>query len=296
MQNTDWINKDEYPFKSHFAEANCCDNMHYVDEGQGEVILMIHGTPTWSFLYRHLIKDLSKNHRCIAIDHLGFGLSDKPRKYSYKPEELAKNLRYFIEQLDLKNITLMVHDFGGSIGLAYAIENPENVKRIVLFNTWMWSYKGNKDAEMASKFFGSSIGKFLYKKLNFSPRVMLKMGYGDKKKLTPEIHKQYMQAFPQPEDRNSTWHFAKEIIGSGDWWDRLFSQKEKISKIPTLILWGMKDKFLTPAFLEKWKSIFKNKEVHEFKNAGHFVQEEEKELVGKLVREFLQKKLIINNE
>src|SRR3954465_4600219 len=121
MENT-WIDKESYPFKSNYIEANCCDNMHYIDEGKGEVILMVHGTPTWSFLYRHLIKDLSGNYRCIAIDHLGFGLSDKPRKYSYKPEELAKNLRHFIEKMNLKNITLMVHDFGGPIGLAYAIE------------------------------------------------------------------------------------------------------------------------------------------------------------------------------
>jgi pimeloyl-ACP methyl ester carboxylesterase len=289
MGNTDWINRGEYPFASNYTEANCCDNMHYVDEGKGEVILMVHGTPTWSFLYRHLIKDLSQDYRCIAIDHIGFGLSDKPQKFSYKPEELAKNLKYFIEKMDLKNLTLMVHDFGGSIGLAYALGNPENVKRIILFNTWMWSFKGNKNAERASELFGSFFGKFLYTKLNFSPRVMLKMGYRDKKKLTPEIHRHYLQAFPKVEDRNSTWAFAKEIIGSGDWWDHLFNQREKISKIPTLILWGMKDKFVTPVFLEKWKSIFKNKEVHEFKNAGHFVQEEEEVLVGKLVRAFLTK-------
>jgi pimeloyl-ACP methyl ester carboxylesterase len=286
MEST-WIDKESYPFKSNYIEANCCDNMHYIDEGKGEVILMVHGTPAWSFLYRHLIKDLSKNYRCIAIDHLGFGLSDKPGKYSYKPEELAKNLRHFIEKMNLKNITLMVHDFGGPIGLAYAIEYPENVKKIVLFNTWMWSFKGNKDAERASKLFGSSFGKFLYKKMNFSPRVMLKMAYGDKKKLTPEIHRHYLQAFPLPDDRNSTWAFAKEIIGSSDWFERLYNQREKISKIPTLILWGMKDKFIKPAFLERWKSILKNKEVHELKEAGHFVQEEEKEEVGRLVRNFL---------
>ncbi len=102
---------------------------------------MVHGTPTWSFMYRHLIRDLSPRYRCIAPDHLGFGLSDRPAGWSYRPEDQARNLARLIETLGLKDLTLVVHDFGGPIGLAYALDHPENVRRLVLFNTWMWSFR-----------------------------------------------------------------------------------------------------------------------------------------------------------
>src|SRR5512146_856837 len=110
--NTSWINQNEYPFQSHFLDL-APGRMHYVDEGQGETILMVHGTPTWSFLYRRLIKELSPDYRVVAPDHLVFGLSDKPESFSYLPRDHAGNLTCLIESLNLKGITLVVHDFGG---------------------------------------------------------------------------------------------------------------------------------------------------------------------------------------
>ena len=115
--------------------------LHYIDEGRGDPVVMVHGTPTWSFLYRHVVKGLSKNYRCIAPDHIGFGLSDKPQGWSYTIEAQAKNLQVLLDSLDLEDITLVVHDFGGPIGLSYAIENPEKVSRLVIMNTWLWSLK-----------------------------------------------------------------------------------------------------------------------------------------------------------
>lgn len=114
MHEALWIDRKEYPFKSHFLQLEM-GKMHYIDEGSGEPIVMVHGNPTWSFLYRHLIKGLSKNYRCIAIDNIGFGLSDKPADWSYYPEDHAKNLYLLIEKLDLKGITLIVQDWGGPI-------------------------------------------------------------------------------------------------------------------------------------------------------------------------------------
>src|SRR5688572_6908616 len=136
MENLTWLNRKEYPFKSNFLPLDA-GQLHYLDEGSGEPIVMVHGTPAWSFLYRNLVKELSRNYRCIVPDHLGFGLSDKPKHWSYKPEAHAQNLKILINYLELKNITLVVHDFGGPIGLHYALEHPENIKRLVIINTWM---------------------------------------------------------------------------------------------------------------------------------------------------------------
>ena len=123
-----WIDPLQYPFQPHYIAVGA-GQMHYVDEGRGKPIVMVHGTPTWSFMYRHLIKGLSDDFRVIAPDHIGFGLSDKPENWSYKPIDHAKNLAYLIESLGLEDITLVVHDFGGPIGLAYAVENPQNVSQ-----------------------------------------------------------------------------------------------------------------------------------------------------------------------
>src|SRR6185503_7254618 len=112
--------------------------MHYVDVGTGPTVLLVHGTPTWSYLWRDLVADLSTDHRVIAMDHIGFGLSDKPAEWDYTPEAHARNVERLAAALGLEDVTLVVHDFGGPIGLALALDHPETVSRIVVLNTWMW--------------------------------------------------------------------------------------------------------------------------------------------------------------
>lgn len=155
------ISQELYPFQSHYLSLDM-GNLHYIDEGEGEVILFIHGTPTWSFLYRNQIKELSKNHRCIAVDHIGFGLSDKPIDWEYTPKQHAQNLAQLIDYLQLEKFTLVVHDFGGPIGLSYAIEYTQKIKNIVMLNTWLWGTKENKDALKADKVLHSLVGRFMY--------------------------------------------------------------------------------------------------------------------------------------
>jgi len=115
---------------------------------------MVHGTPTWSFLYRHLIRDLSPRYRCVAPDHLGFGLSDRPPGWSYRPET-RRAISRGSSRRSAQDLTLVVHDYGGPIGLAYALDHPENVRRLVLFNTWMWSFAGDAPSSGSP---GSSAG------------------------------------------------------------------------------------------------------------------------------------------
>ena len=285
MTRDDWVDRRLYPFRPRYLDVGP-GRMHYVDEGEGPVVVLVHGTPTWSFLDRHLIRELSRDHRVIALDHLGFGLSDKPTGWSYRPEDHARNLEHLIEHLELRDITLVVHDFGGPIGLSYAIRHPQTVRALVLFNTWMWSLEGTP-TERVSKFMGGPIGRFLYTRLNLSPRVLLKAAFGDKRKLTREVHRHYIEAFSTPEERYGPWVLARELIGSSDWYESLWQHRSHLAAKPSLILWGMKDPAFGRDALERWQAALTNARTIEFPEAGHFVQEESPEEVARAIRTFL---------
>lgn len=272
MQSQKWLDTNLYPFKNNFIQLKTGE-MHYVDEGEGDVILFIHGTPTWSFLYRDFISSLSKKHRCIAVDHIGFGLSEKPKDFDGTPQSHSKNLSEFIEKLNLENITIVVHDFGGPIGLSSAIQNHNRINKVVLFNSWLWETKNNPAAQKIDKIINSGIGKFLYLWLNFSPKFLLKKGFYEKKKLTKNIHKQYVYPFPNKFYRTSLLNIGKALIGSSDWYQEQWEKLDMLKQKPWLILWGTKDEFLTTEYLEKWKVRLPNAIIKNFE-CGHFIQEE----------------------
>lgn len=285
-QSQNWIDTNLYPFQHNYLSLEA-GKMHYVDEGKGTVVLFVHGTPTWSFLYRDFIKELSKNHRCIAIDHLGFGLSEKPDSFAGTPQLHAQNLSEFIKALDLKDITLVVHDFGGPIGLAAGIENHQRIKRIVLFNTWLWETKENKDAQKIDKIVNSGLGRFLYLNINFSPKVLLKKGFADKKNLTKAVHKQYIKPFPTKASRQSLLNIAKALTGSSDWYEEQWNQLDKLQDKEWLILWGTEDTFISMEYLDKWKHRLPKAKVVELE-CGHFVQEEETEASIAAILSFME--------
>lgn len=284
MSGRDWVDRNLYPFESKYVDVGA-GRMHYVDEGNGPVLLMVHGTPTWSFLYRELIRDLSRDHRVIAPDHLGFGLSDHPQDFGYRPEDHARILEQFIEKLGLRDITLVVHDFGGPIGLSYAERHPDNVRALVLFNTWMWSVAGS-DKERVGRVLGGSFGRFLYTRFNLSPRVIVPGAYGDRRRLTKQVHRHYIDALDSPRKRVPAWILARELLGSGEWYDALWRQRDTLAQHPALFIWGMKD----PAFgkdLSRWKESFPAARVVELEDVGHFVQEEAPQQSTSAIRTFL---------
>lgn len=267
-----WLDKSLYPFESKAVQLKA-GSMHYVDEGQGEVLLFVHGTPTWSFLYRNFIQALSAHYRCIAIDHIGFGLSEKVESFSGTPEAHAHNLSEFIRTLDLKEITLVVHDFGGPIGLAAGIENRDRIKRIVLSNTWLWATKTNPMALKIDKIVRSALGKFFYLHLNYSPKFLLKQGFADKQNLSKSVHRHYTRPFPNKQSRIPLLHIARALVGSSDWYQSQWELLDTLADKEWLILWGNKDQFITPEYLAKWKTRFPQANVKEL-DCGHFIQEE----------------------
>jgi haloalkane dehalogenase len=272
MQTPPWLDTSEYPFAHHYFQLPA-GRMHYIDEGSGSPIVFVHGTPTWSFLYRKLIRRLSAEYRCLAIDHLGFGLSEKPAGFAYTPQAHADNLEAFVDGLGLKDITLVVHDFGGPIGLAYALRHPQNVARVAIFNTWMWSLKGNRKYTLPGAFFASPLGRLLYERFNFSARVMMRLGAASKEELPPEVHRQYLAALPDPRSRHGTWVLARELIGSSHWYDTLWKRRGHLANKPALLLWGVRDSAFDRTALARWYEVLPHARVVTFPDTGHFVQE-----------------------
>lgn len=281
----DWLDKNLFPFESRWIEIEG-SKIHYVDEGKGDVILFVHGTPEWSFGFRDLIKGLRDQYRCIAPDYLGFGLSDKPVDVNYTCQAHAARLEKLIQKLGLKNITLLANDFGGGIGMSYALKNPENIHSIVLFNTWMWSLKNDSHYSGPARVMNSALGKFLYLTMNLPVNTIMPAAYGNKKMLTKEIHAHYKNALKKGE-RHAAYAFAKELMSASDWWQELWERMNILSGKPFLLFWGMKDKFVPPNELEKWRSKLPHAKVITFPDAGHFVQEEKPREMITEIRKFL---------
>ena len=285
-QAQEWIDKSLYPFESHYLQLEN-GNLHYIDEGKGEILLFVHGTPTWSFLYRDFIKEFSKSYRCIAVDNLGFGLSKRPADFAGTPQDHAQNLSDFIKQLDLKDITLIVHDFGGPIGLSTALNAPEKIKRIVLFNSWLWATKDDPMAQQINGLLNSKEGEQYYLEQNYSVQVLLKEAFIDQTKLTPNIHAHYVGPFPDRNSRKALLNIGKGFMGASDWYESLWQQLDLLAKKEWLILWGNKDPFLNPSYLKKWTTKLPNAKVVQFES-GHFVQEEKTSEAIQAIRKMLQ--------
>lgn len=284
----DWIDKEAYPFKSNWISLKN-GTLHYVDEGQGEVLLFLHGNPVWSYSFRKLITAFSKNYRCIAIDHLGFGLSDKPAGFSYLPADHSINLTEFIDQLGLKNISLFVNDWGGPIGLNYAVNHAENIKRLIIFNTMMWSVKGDKHFERFSGFMGGRIGKFLNIQFNFFGKFVIPKAWGDKSKLDKKTKYQLVRHVNKSADRIGVWMFPKEIIGSSEWMDTIWQKRNNIENVPAFLIWGMKDIAFRQKELDRFCGFLKKHQVTKLENVGHYVQDEGAELIISDIAAFLKK-------
>lgn len=281
------IDRAEYPFESHDLPL-AAGRMHYVDAGQGRPVVLVHGTPTWSFLYRHLIAGLSPTYRCIAPDHLGFGLSDRPTNGDGSPAAHARNLTELIERLDLRDITLVVHDFGGPIGLSYAIEHPRNVRQIVLCNTWLWPLTGGWRYEVAAALARGPLGGLVFEHLNLETRLLLPAVFGDRRRLSRAAHQQYLRVLATPAARRGTRVLAQHLIDSSEWYADLWGRNAKLRTIPTLVLWGLRDPFFRPEALERWRATLLDAQIVSFDDVGHFVPEEKGAELVPMVKYFLE--------
>lgn len=282
-----WVDREAYPFTPRAIDLPE-GRLSYLDEGRGPPLLLVHGTPTWSFEYRHLVKALARTHRCIAPDNLGFGLSQRPRDFAYTPEAHAQVLAGFVDRLGLDRFTLVAHDFGGPFSLPLALARPDRLAGLVLFNTWMWSLEDDRDMRKKARLAGGALGRFLYRRLNFSLRVLTPHAYGDRRKLTPAIHRQYLAPFPDADSRERVlWALARSLLGSSAHYQALWQRREALAEVPALLLWGMRDRALTPALLARWRQALPRARVIELAEAGHWPHEEAPAEVVERMAEFL---------
>lgn len=284
--NTSWLNSNEYPFKHHYYTVNNTQ-LHYVDEGAGEVILFVHGTPSWSFEFRNVIKYLSKKYRCIAIDHIGFGLSEKPADYDYTVQNHTSTLLQLINHLQLNHFNMLVHDFGGIIGLAAAEQIPEKINKLIILNTWCRSIQEEPEFKKMKVILGSPLMPFLYQYLNFSAKYILPAAFGERSRLTPEIHQQYLRPFSKPSERKGTIAFAKSLLRDQDYYATIGEKLKVLKDKPVLIIWGMKDAFITEKHLIWMQEQFSQNTVVRYEDAGHFVLEEKSAVAAPVIETFL---------
>lgn len=282
------------PFKRNFINRNG-QQYHYVNEGEGSPVVMIHGNPSWSFYYRNLVKSLSKNHQCIVPDHIGCGLSDKPddKDYDYTLSQRIDDLEALLEHLDVKeNITLVVHDWGGMIGMGYASRFPERIKRLVILNTGAFHLPKAKKLPPALWLGRNTwLGTVLVRGFNAFSGIASIIGV-KRKPMAKEIRQAYVAPFNSWKNRISTLRFIQDIpLKAGDRNYQLVSDiadnLEKFKPLPMLICWGLKDFVFDKHFLNEWQQRFPEAKVHAYDDCGHYILEDASEEVVPLITDFL---------
>jgi len=260
--------------------------MHYVDQGMGNAIVMLHGNPTWSFFYRSLIDGLSKTNRVIVPDHIGMGLSDRPQLADYSLSFHIENIEKLIEHLNLKDITMVVHDWGGAIGFGYIVKHLHNVKKIVVLNSAAYF-----DAKVPwwISLCRSRPGSFLVRRLNLFARAATRMAVHTK--LPKEIRAKYLMPYDTFNNRIGIYAFLRDIPTKKEHRTRqlLDCIESELSKIKSeiLILWGARDFCFTKHFYERWKTFYPHAKTKLYQNAGHYILEDVPGEVLKEIEEFL---------
>ena len=257
--------------------------MHYLDEGPRDAppVLMLHGNPTWSFYYRNLVIALRGQFRCIVPDHLGCGMSDKPNDslYDYRLKSRVEDIATLIRRLDLKSpMTLVVHDWGGMIGYSWAVDNPDQVGKMVILNTAAFPLPEDKKMPSAlSLVRDTSLGAYLVTRFNAFSGIAARVAF--KKPVSKEIRQAYKLPYDSPENRIATLRFVQDIpLSEKDpGFDILNNTAKRLHLLqdkPCLIAWGERDFVFDAPFLNKWLEYFPDAEVHRFADCGHYVLED----------------------
>jgi haloalkane dehalogenase len=278
-----WIPERLYPFASRFAEAEGA-RVHYADEGEGPPLLLLHGNPTWSFLYRDVIRGLSDRFRCIAVDLPGFGLSQAPPGYGFTPAEHARVLERFVTRLDLTGVTMMVQDWGGPIGFAAASRHPGRFERFVIGNTWAWP-KADLGTQAFSRLLGGPIGRRLIVQRNLFVERILPGGVR-LRRLPEEVMAAYRGPFPTPASRWPTAVFPREILGSRPFLAEVERGLGALRDRPVLLVWPTRDVAFREPERRRWEAIFPDHRTVLLRGAGHYIQEDAPDAIVAAIRDW----------
>jgi len=304
----------EYPFASHYLDLDGW-RYHYVDEGPHRPaegpqkapgpahivssgpadkgpLLFVHGNPTWSFAWRKLIPELSAQRRCVAVDHIGCGLSDKPQNYDYTLARHVDNLVRLIEALDLRDITLVGHDWGGCIGMGSAVRLPQRFSRFVLMNTA--AFRSTRIPLRIAACRIPLLGAIGVRGLNLFARAALWMAVSDRRRLSPAARQGFLAPYNSWSNRIAVLRFVQDIPlrRAHPSYNTLVKIEEGLAQFagqPMLFVWGMRDWCFTPAFLKEWLHRFPHAEAHRLEGASHYLFEDEPETVLAALRGFLDR-------
>jgi haloalkane dehalogenase len=276
MEMPPWLDRRAWPWAPRSLDL-AEGRIHYVDEGSGPPVVLVHGTPTWGFEWRHVIAGLAGRCRMIALDHLGFGLSERPAAAGYRPEDHARRFAAWVNQVvPAGRLHLVVHDFGGPIALDWALRDPERLHSLTVLNSWMWSFEDDRTMRRRARLVGGAVGRFLYRRANVSQRLIMPSAYGDRRKLTPDIHRQYLALFTDAESRERVlFTLAHSLLGSSAFFDTLWQRRDRLARVPLELLWGMRDSAFPPYFLNRWQQAMPHAHTTALAGAGHWPHEEE---------------------
>ena len=286
MQRPDWVDDDLYPFTDRWAELPSGAVIHYVDEGEGTPIFMIHGNPTWSFLYRDVVRELRDHFRCVAIDLPGMGLSPAPDGFGFRAAEHARVVAELVEHLDLRDYLLLGQDWGGPIGLAAAGREPGRVAGLVLGNTFAWSMSHRPEAHVWAQSIGGVVGRHVTAHLNAFVRVGMRLG-ARRNRPSGKVMEHYERPFPTVSSREPTWRFAREVTGAGDFLEReAHAALRELAGRRALLAWGDGDPVLGLRECRRFARELPLAEVHLLRGAGHFIQEDAPGELAAAIREW----------
>lgn len=294
---TDWTFEGTWPFAPRWFDGPD-GRMHYVDEGQGDPVVLVHGNPTWGYLYRHFIPPLvAAGHRVVVPDHLGFGRSDKPDDASrYTIARHCARLESLLESLDLQRATLAVQDWGGFIGLYWASRHPERIARLFIMNTFAHRPRAEVSLPLPLRLFRvPGVGELLVKGLDFFKHVfMFRAGVVHHERMTPVVRRAYLAPHPSWSSRTAVLVFPREIpAGPSGPVSDLGAEIEQgmerhLRSKPVKIVWAMKDIAFVPSMVdEMWLQTFPDADVMRIPDAGHYLQEDAHEQIVPALLEFL---------
>ncbi|HLW61294.1 MAG TPA: alpha/beta fold hydrolase [bacterium] len=281
-----------FPFAPRYLTVDGV-RLHFLDEGAGEPVVLLHGDPTWGYLYRTFVPALARRRRCIVPDHMGMGKSEAPAHPDpYRLGHHIANLEALVLALDVRAATLVVHDWGGPVGLGVAVRHPDRIKRLVLMNTWASAPWPGAPFPRLIELIRSARGeRFVLERNGYLDPALLGTT-AHPERFTPTVMQAYRAPFPTPASRRALLCWSRDIPVSDA--DPSYPEMKRIEErltlfasTPTLLVWGMRDPVLPPQVLRSWQARLPHAVTREIEEASHFLQEDAPEQVLNALEEFL---------